>query len=157
MPLNLTHFHQFIVTPTLHKLGIDSAAFAQLVTGTALTESNLQHLRQMPSGPAKGLYQMEQRTHDDIWQNFLKFREPLAAKVAGFIIIDTPLQEQLYGNFYYSTAMCAVHYLRYMKTIPKYNDINHMASLWKAHYNTKIGKGKEIDFINRARAIMDIK
>jgi len=32
--------------------------------------------------------------------------------------------------------------------IPQYNNIPKMASYWKRYYNTILGKGKEIEFIN---------
>jgi hypothetical protein len=161
MPLSVKHFQQFVVQPTLQQLEISNKGFEQLIIGTALTESNLQYLRQFGNGPAKGLFQMEDATHDDIWNNFLKFRPPLAKKISRllpeyFLSESSNKNQQIYGNLYYSTAMCAAHYLRFVKTMPQPNDLPAQAKLWKNFYNTKLGKGKEQDYISKTQIILSL-
>jgi hypothetical protein len=64
-------------------------AAEQLLLGTAMQEDDLVHRRQMGGGPARGFFQMELATHNDIWQNFLKFRKELADKVIDLLISPT--------------------------------------------------------------------
>ena len=49
MGLNVDHFRNGVVLPTLEALGLWSDAAEELVIGTAATESLLYHLRQHPA------------------------------------------------------------------------------------------------------------
>src|SRR5260221_162978 len=72
-------------------LGLDPGdlqAPVELLLGTALQESGLTYRVQLGGGPARGLFQMEPNTHDDIWDNFLKYRVPLATAVRAFLAGD---------------------------------------------------------------------
>jgi hypothetical protein len=49
-----------------------------LLLGTALTESgDMHYLHQLGNGPALGVYQMEPTTHEDIYDNYLKYKKEL--------------------------------------------------------------------------------
>ena len=69
------------IRPALTTLAAGGIAAEQLLLGTAIQESLLIHRQQLGGGPALGLFQMETATHDDCWNNFLKFRKGLADKV----------------------------------------------------------------------------
>ncbi|HIE39972.1 MAG TPA: hypothetical protein EYP76_00900 [Thiomicrorhabdus sp.] len=56
--------------------------------------------------------------------------------------------KELENNDKYAAAIARVHYLRVRAPIPQYNNIPKMAAYWKRYYNTILGKGKEIEFIN---------
>ncbi len=84
--LDIPQFRANIVRPTLEAVGAHNRAAEDLVLGTALQESNLRYLRQLNDGPARGVYQMEPATHDDIWENYLAFRAELSAHVSAFLV-----------------------------------------------------------------------
>jgi hypothetical protein len=138
-------FVSFVIEPVLSHLTEIPAEMgaAQLLLGTALHESGgLVHRVQMGGGPARGLFQMEPNTHDDIWNNFLKFRKALAAQVLKFTIAgEKGTPQELTFNDNYAAAMCRVHYYRYAKTLPALDLIDEQAKLWKKVYNTPLGKG----------------
>ena len=67
--LDIPQFRANIIRPVLLVIGGESRAAENLILGTALQESNLRYLRQLGDGPARGVYQMEPATHDDIWDN----------------------------------------------------------------------------------------
>lgn len=123
--------------------GKHSAEAVELLMLTAATESSLgTYIRQSRKGPALGVMQMEVATHDDIWVNYLGYREELGNKVlfaAG--MGNGPDVRCLEYNLAYSIAMARVHYLRVPEPLPKASDIEGMARYWKAHYNSKLGKG----------------
>lgn len=147
--LNIAQFRTNIVRPTLEALGAYSRAAENLVLGTALQESNLQYLRQLEDGPARGFYQMEPNTHDDIWDNFLAFRAELRARVSAFLAPDRDRIEQLVWNLAYATAMCRVHYLRVPHPLPDPGDIGAMGAYWKQYYNTVQGRGTADEFVKK--------
>lgn len=148
MPTNPQLLIATAIKPALFKLGLYSPAAEQLLLATAIQESNLIHRKQI-GGPALSYFQIEPKTHNDIWDNFLKYRPQLSNKVLQ--LMSNPASDkikELENNDKYAAAIARIHYLRVPAPIPKYNDIAKMAAYWKRYYNTALGKGKESDFIN---------
>ena len=149
--LNVKHFRDLIIVPTLKMVGLESPSATVLLLGTAIQESTLTHLTQLdgdddPYDDAVGLYQMEVKTHDDIWENYLNYRPQLADAVQGLTAFP-PTAREMVGNLWYATAMCRVHYRRVPEALPDPGDIEGMADYWKAHYNTFEGAGTGEEFI----------
>lgn len=144
--IKIEHFLDEIVIPTLKELDMYSEEACLLIVGTAIQESRLHYLKQIPSGIAKGVCQMEEATHDDIWDNFLKYKPEIKEKVLGLTNQSMDLVDQLKGNLYYAVAMCRIHYYRVSEALP--NDLAGMARYWKKYYNTPLGKGTEEEFIH---------
>jgi hypothetical protein len=141
-----------VIRPTLIEIGLHSTAAEQLLLGTAMQESDLVHRRQMGNGPARSFFQMEPATHNDIWQNFLKFKKELADKITN--LLTSPIAdkiEELENNDRYACAMARVHYLRVPEALPAADDIEAIANYWKNHYNTLLGAGTAAQFIAKWR------
>ena len=139
-----------IIRPTLITTNLHSRAAEQLLLGTAIQESLLVHTEQIGGGPALGYFQMEPATHDDIWENYLKYRKGLSSKVlsvAGEKAGTRPKSILLKSNDSYAAAMARVHYARVPEALPTAGDIKGMATYWKQYYNTPEGKGKVDEFI----------
>jgi hypothetical protein len=149
-----TFFQCSIIQPTLRFLGLWRLAADELLLGTAIIESNLIHRRQI-GGPARGFFQMEPRTHDDIWENFLKYRAQLADRVRRLLTSerDDRLVE-LEINDKYACAMARVHYLRVSAPLPQTGNVAAMAAYWKLHYNTLRGRGEVPEYIRRWKEVM---
>ncbi|MFZ0694671.1 MAG: hypothetical protein WAN51_11075, partial [Alphaproteobacteria bacterium] len=93
-------------------------------------------------------YQMEPNTANDIWNNFLKYRQPLAKKIESLLSSPTASKVQdLQNNDRYATAMARAHYARAPMPLPQFNDIPAMAAYWKQYYNTPLGAGSPAEFI----------
>ncbi len=153
--LDAEQLRELVIAPVLEHLGMHSTAAEELVLNTARAESQLEFLRQHGGGPALGLYQMEPATHDDIWENFLKYRRELSRKVRSLAINrGTPDSQQVIGNLYYATAMCRVHYFRVPAPLPSAGDLAAQADYWKRYYNTHLGRGTVEHFLGSARTIM---
>lgn len=147
--LDRTQFRELVIRPTLEALDLGGDAAEELLLGTALQESRLTYLKQLGGGPALGVYQMEPLTHEDIWGNYLKYRDALQDGVFGVSgmpkIIPEP--EALIGNLTYATAMARVHYLRVPEILPMVGDLQGQARYWKQHYNTPLGAGTAEEYI----------
>ena len=141
-----SQFRELIVGPTLKSMDAWSLAAEDLLMGTAMQESGLRFLKQLAGGPALGVYQMEPATADDIWTNYLAHRKDLADKVSSFGM-SRLIENQYAGNLYYATAMCRVHYMRVSEPLPDAGDAVGMGRYWKKHYNTVLGAGKAIEFV----------
>lgn len=150
--MDADHFRAFVVRPALFRLGLHSAAAETLLVGTALVESGgLRWLRQRGGGPALGLFQIEPDSHDDLWTNFLRYRDPLADKAAGFAALWPSRHEQLITNLAYACVVARLIYYRAPAPLPGADDLVGLACYWKAHYNTALGAGTVPGFLKTYR------
>lgn len=154
--MNIRQFRDYVVVPALARIHAYSPAAEQLVIGTALAESNLEHIQQVGGGPARGLFQMEPHTHDDIWENWLRHKPHIVDGLKGLMIRDMDLLDQLRGNLFYAAAMCRIHYLRFSEILPPENDWPGMARYWKKYYNTRLGAGTEDGFLQKVLPALDL-
>jgi hypothetical protein len=138
------------IRPALAALAAGGLAVEQLLLGTAIQESLLIHRQQLGGGPALGLFQMETATHDDCWNNYLKFRTRLANRVKQTLDPGQEARATLMKvNDRYAAAMCRVRYMRVAAALPAGNDIEAMANYWKEHYNTPLGAGTPEEFLSK--------
>ena len=143
-----------IIRPTLKHLDSVipySMAAENLLMGTCAQESRMgQFLVQLDNGPAKGIFQMEPATFQDIYDNFLKYRMAMGSAVSGLRTFNSLTEQcnEITGNLYYAAAMCRVHYYRVPMALPPAENVHQMANYWKLFYNTPEGKGTEAEFIH---------
>ena len=80
--MNVDHLKIDIIRPVLKKMGRWSKAAEELLLLTCAQESHgAEYLHQI-NGLALGIYQMEPRTHDDNWENYLAYHyDGLAEKI----------------------------------------------------------------------------
>lgn len=148
-------FLDYIIIPTLRFLEPEikyTDTAAALLLGTAAQESHLGNWVDQTTpgpGPAFGPFQMEEATHDDIWDNFLRYRLSLRVKVASLEVpaIVTRKVEEMHGNWYYAAAMARVHYFRNPFVMSPEFTVNGLALIWKTYYNTILGKGTCDEFV----------
>lgn len=143
--LNPVQFLLLVVRPALQRLELWSPAAEQLVLGTALYESNLEALLQIPDGPARGPFQTEPATHLDAWLRFLpgfpKLREALRLMASWSRDEVVPSPAELSTNLLYAAAVCRICYYRARPALPLEGDAQAMAEYYKRWYNTPAGKG----------------
>jgi len=126
-----------------------SKAASQLLLSTAIKESQNFKYRKQVGGPALSYFQIEPATHDDIWDNYLKFRPKLAQLVTQ--LLSSPKADkitELETNDNYAAALARIVYKRSPAKLPAADDISAMANYWKQHYNTPLGKGTPAGFID---------
>jgi hypothetical protein len=138
--LNLSQLKALIVTPTLEQMALaiaplSSAWAINQVTGTALVESNCTYLRQLPDGPALGLWQMEPATHDDCWANYLAYSFALGKVMQAIAGNASPSAGLMVTNLAYAAAMCRVKYWRSPRPAPAANDAAGCAQYHATVYN----------------------
>lgn len=150
-----TVFRDTTIRPALVSIGLWSLAAEELLLGTAMQESRLTHRTQLGGGPALGLFQMEPATHDDIWTNFLKYRNALG-KLITDLRTATPVDAlgQLRQNDRYAAGMARVHYKRASGPLPAAGDTDAMAAYWKKYYNTPSGAGKQEHYVKLWTSVM---
>lgn len=134
-------FRDLVIRPALVELGLHSYDAEILLLRTALVESGLVYLHQIGGGPARGPFQIEPATHDDIFENYLSFRPKFHGLVMGLAAPLPRLVDQLASNLIYSAAICRLVYFRIPAPLPAAEDLDGQAEYWKRHYNTPAGAG----------------
>jgi hypothetical protein len=156
-----THLRVHVIEATLRPLGLWSPAAEDLLLGTAAVESRCgQFLVQHGGGPALGIFQMEPETHDDIWQNWLRYRthhldDLTMAGIRSGDPMVWPSADHLVTDLAYATAMARFHYRRVPEALPNAGDVPALARYWKQHYNTPLGAGTEAKFISAWNELVD--
>lgn len=132
-----------LINRVLTNIGLNSDSATELLMLTAATESGFgTYIRQI-NGPARGVFQMEPNTENDIWNNYLKYKPELSKKINNLKMLGTTTTTftDLEVNLAYQIAMTRIHYLRVPSKIPNSTDITGLATYWKNHYNTSNGAG----------------
>lgn len=160
--LSTKQFRNLIIRPTLHRVGLHSPAAEKLLLGTAIAESRLQYVRQIVNGgaygPARGFFQMEPATHDDIWANYLRWNASLAGQIrrtSSYFVGLNPGADEMVANAAYACAMARAHYRRRPEPLPREDDLWGIACYWKDFYNTHLGAGTPEKFIARVGGALD--
>ena len=156
--MDIQQFRLYIIRPALEALGMGGDASEELLLGTAIQESRIKYLHQLGGGPAKGLFQMEPVTHDDIWNNWLEFRTDIANDIKSWTSTVAPNghphSDELIWNLMYAAMMCRIHYRRVSAPLPAAGDLPAQAAYWKKWYNTELGAGTEAEYIEHWNQVM---
>ena len=152
-----SHFLTCTIRPALQSLPLlwhDRAE--ELLLGTAIVESDLIHRKQVGGGPARSFFQMEPLTHDDIWNNYLKYHPELGKAITKLMKSPDRLLALEHENQQYACAMARAHYARVKWLLPKGGDVKAMAKYWKDHYNTshRNAKGTPNKYIEKWNKVM---
>ena len=142
---------ELIIRPTLSALGMGGADAETLMVRTGLAESRLTYIAQFGEGPALSWWQVEPATHDDNWENFIRYRPPLKDKISkatGYGLVNSIPPSNLLGiNPAYACAMARIKYYRAVGAIPPASDVEAQGEYWKEHYNTPLGAGTVEHFL----------
>lgn len=155
--IDVTDLKEQVIDPVLAHLdrvvpGMQSPSAEMLLLGTAAQESQMgRYLRQHPTGPARGIYQIEPATlqdllnsltqhhHDNVLSSMLEWSSPAL-----------PIVDQLAGNLYFSTAVARVNYWRKPFSMPPATP-EAMAAIWKQWWNTENGGGTTVEWLANYR------
>lgn len=150
--IDLNDLRLLVIRPVLAVVGLGDEAAEELLLGTALQESGGGRFLAQRGGPALGLWQMEPRTHDDIWENYLAHRDELAGRVRSLTMPGLAPQAQLAGNLCYACAMARLVYERIAAPLPAAGDTAAQAAYYKTHYNTDGGAATVAAYLANWRA-----
>lgn len=149
--MNADHLRTLVIRPTLKNLGLWSAASEALMIGTALHESHLTYLKQVGGGPALGIYQIEPATHQDVWRYLSEINPTLGEAVMNCAAVTPTQQDQLVSNLTYATAIARVRYWMVPDPLPNADNLIGLSHYWKDHYNTHLGAGSPMDWLDTYR------
>lgn len=143
-----------IVSQTLTEIGLYSEDALNLIMGTAAQESAFgTYIKQLGSGPALGIFQMEPNTFNDIIENYLAYKPALLGKIIKASNIKQLNADALRYNLKLAICLTRVHYLRVPHPLP--SNLNGYADYWKKHYNTYLGAGTTEEYIKNYKKHID--
>lgn len=121
---------------------------------TALVESKLTHLKQLPEGPALGFHQVEWATYLDVCR-YLHGKDTLRSKI--LLYCDRPYMptkpHALIGDLILNLLVARVKYWMQPEAIPTYKDPISQASYYERYYNGNVNVDKTQEFIRYAKDI----
>lgn len=150
MSFSIDQFRDVVET-TLNYMGpkYNTEEAVDLLLLTAAQESHMgTYLQQLGAGPAKGVYQMEPDTLEDLYNNYLMYKPRHQQVLEKFTVKFLNLEFQLTTNIAYQTAAARLQYFRKPFNLPKkssfkdeYDYVVALAKIWKQYWNTPKGKG----------------
>ncbi len=142
---------RIMIADVLKRLGMYSETATELLMGTCAVESDFgRSVEQVGGGPGLGVFQMEPNTMNDIWYNYIRYREGLRVILSEEFGMKGPDKEKLKNDIEYSIVMARLKYRRSPEVLPPSDkDIRGLAETWKKVYNTKLGKGTVEKFVSK--------
>lgn len=146
--INFNQFKDHVVVPTLNSLNpvipFSEEAVDLLMMTCAHESKGGTYIKQV-GGLALGVYQMEETTYTDIWENFIHYRGSLEEKLHRIHHASYWSSESIVTDLKFATAMARVHYYRVKEALPKKgsNESQYLLALAryaKQYYNTIEGK-----------------
>lgn len=137
-----------LIQQTLQPINLYTRDVEELLMATCAQESLLGYYRtQAPTGPARGIFQVEGPTFNDVFTNYLAYHPPLLATVSAAFTNQPPNVDELVTNDPAAIIMCRVQYLRAPEPIPAATDIQGIWTLYKKRYNTPQGAAIQSEFM----------
>lgn len=116
---------------------------------TAAQESHMgEYLYQIGGGPARGVFQIEPDTCNDLIKNFIAYTPSLYEYLWNFKSSSSNNLTELAGNIPHQITVARLEYWRHPEKLPvktsygdEYEYIEALAKYWKKWWNTSAGKG----------------
>lgn len=154
MPIDTSQLRDCVIVPVLNDLTrifekpMNSQAAVNLLLGTAAQESYMgTYLTQLNNGPARGIFQVEQPTHDWVLEWGKKHFSHFIHRLKEFEVRELSREENMLGNLFYATAIARLNYWRIPQALPSEHDVRGLANYYKTHWNTHLGKATVTEFI----------
>lgn len=142
--LNYVQLRDLIINPALKDLQLYSENASELLLFTCAVETDGGTYLKQIKGNALGIYQMEPKTYNDIWENYIKNKPSVMLNlVHNFNIVFMPSEDRLIYDLRFATAMTRLFYARINEPLPHANNPNLIWDYYKKYYNTFLGKAKK--------------
>lgn len=143
--LEKKQFVKYVVDPTLKKIGLYTPDASSLLVMIAAHESQKGHYIVQTTGQAKGVFQMEDATHDYVLAWLKNNRREVYDAVVK-MADDEPSAMKMVTDLDYATAMARAFFLRFPEPIP--SGASAQAEYAKKRWNTYMGKATPADYLS---------
>ena len=142
-----SQFLEYVVEPTLKRTGLYSPEAVKLLMMTAAHESQFKFVEQVGGGEARGFFQMEEPTLDDLVDKLSVRHADKVQKLYDAKTASLSLWDSMYANFDLQVIAARLHYWRFPQPLPEIDDIEGMWRYYKQYYNTPLGKATKTRFL----------
>jgi hypothetical protein len=152
MTINCSQLKTVIVEPALNCIGLFSDAAVNLLLGTTAQETLMgRYIVQTDIAPFDGgigIYQMQQKTYDYIWDRRIEASVAMKAKIKLYLGYDgKPMAARMASDLALATIMARLYYANNLEMLPEANDLKGLARYYKIYWNTMSGSATEDQFI----------
>lgn len=148
--LNPKQLRELIVRPVLQVIELWSPAAENLVCGTALNETNLEYIAQIPNPIALSLWQIENATYQDLVVRLQSHKGLHYQVTMALNMMAIPTHyDFLAGNLYAGAIFCRLKYYFDAHPLPDADNIAELANMWGKIYNTKDIMADKARFVAR--------
>lgn len=162
MTIAIKDFRKFVVEPATKicaSAGIPDTEFARdLLVATAAQESNLgTYLHQQGAGPALGVFQIERRSLQDLFDGFISRQGKLAGLISAISIPATFPADQIIFDLRFAAVIARLFYFRVREPMPTQVTMDNLWHYYKTHYNTGAGAATRGTFETAVKKLTDIR
>jgi hypothetical protein len=126
-----------------------------LMVCTAMVESKLTHLKQLPEGPALGFFQVEWATYEDVRRYLQTNAHALYNAIVSYTervnLPNNPIT--VISDMSLNCLIARTKYYMIHEPIPSYKDVEAQANHYKKYYNTSEGAASVEAFVRAAQDI----
>lgn len=138
---------EYVIRPVLEDMKMHTEAAENILVMIAAHESHMGTYLKQTKGPACGIYQIEPRTEQDVWDTYLtKHGSRHLDKVERYKA-RTSSKLNLCANLPYQTALARIILWRISEPLPAANDLEGLARYAKKHWNTEGGAATWEDYL----------
>lgn len=152
--INPHQYINLILEPAFKYTGMYSIDAMYLMVCTALVESKLTHLKQLPDGPALGFFEIEEATVLDVFR-YLERRTDIRNKILLHTerthLPDT--MKPLISDLALNALIARVKYWMVAEAIPSYKNPMAQAQYYEQYYNVNKEVNKIDEFIRHSENI----
>jgi hypothetical protein len=151
--VNPYQFANLILEPAYKACNMYSLNAMYLMTCIAGVESKLTHLKQLPNGPAVGLFQVEPATYIDTCR-YLNLHPALRDQILSYCQYESlPNVDALIHNLAFNALIARVKIWMIPEQIPSYKDPAAQAAYYEKYYNANADVDKTQEFIKFAAEV----
>ena len=149
--LNPQQFTDLLLAPALKAIDMYSADAMHLMLRTALVESRLTHIKQIPNGPALGLFQIEWDTYLDVCR-YLSDRPSLRFAILDYTerLVLPKNPTSLIADISLNILIARIKYWMQPEPLPSHKDFISQANYYERYYNGNVYVEKTQEFIRCA-------
>lgn len=156
--LDSLQLRELIIKPALSKLNLYSESAVQLLLFTCAAETNGGEYLKQIGGPALGIYQIEPRSYEDLWMNYIKKRGDLNLIMnSKFNAPYIQEERRVIYDLDFATAVARIFYRRVQEALPRADDVGAIWAYYKKYWNTEKGAAERDVCIKKYRAFIGDK
>lgn len=154
--MHIDEFNDYIVVPSLNVAGLYSPCAANLLLGTAIIESNLNHVEQRGPGRAMGFFQIEEATYNDILRYINRYENGRLKEIvlSCAFYVCWPPAESLVHNMRWGCLVARLKYHMQKEALPEEDDAQALGNYYKKYYNTSKGSAEMSKIISVFESIV---